>query len=89
MQTCTPEWRTSFLREATPALSNVSIDLGVVWRQGKTTETRKIAISTVTKNKNKKKPKKNPTNQIPFEKKNSTLIRLKCTLYMVFACLLG
>ena len=71
MQTCTPEWRTSFLREATPALSNVSVDIGVIWRQGKTTETRKIATSTV------KKKKKN-TNQITFENKkfyfNSTEI---------------
>ena len=57
MQTCTPEWQISFLRAATPALSNVSVDLGVVWRNGKTTETRKIAISTVKKKKKKKKKK--------------------------------
>ena len=64
MHTCTPEWRTSFLREATPALSNVSIDIGVIWEQGKTTETRKIAISTV-----KQKHTHTHANQITFEKK--------------------
>ena len=49
MQTCNPEWPISFLKEATSALSNVSIDIGVIGRQGKTTETRKIAISTIKK----------------------------------------
>ena len=61
MQTCTPEWRTSFLRKATPALSNVSVDIGVIWRQGKTTETRKIATSTVKKKKKKTKKKQKNT----------------------------
>ena len=79
MQTCTPEWRTSFLRKATPALSNVSLDIGVLWRQGKTTDSRKIATSTVKRkakkknnnnnNKKKTKNKKKNTNQITFEKK--------------------
>ena len=50
MQTYTPEWRTSFLREATPALSNVSIDFEVIGMQGKDTETRKTAILTGKQN---------------------------------------
>ena len=64
MKTCTPEWRTSFLREATPALSNVSVDIGVIGRQGKTTEKRKIAISTV-----RKKQKNNPEIKSYLKKK--------------------
>ena len=66
MQTCTPEWRTSFLREATPAVSNVSIDIGVIGMRGKATETRKTAILTA----------KNNNTQIKshLKKKSSTLI---------------
>ena len=79
MHTCTPEWRTSFLREATPALSNVPIDIGVIWEQGKTTETRKIAISTV-------KQTHTHTNQITFEEKtfyiNSTEMYVIYGIYM-------
>ena len=47
MQTCTPEWRTSFLREVDPALSkNVSVNIGVIGMHGKATETRKPVILT-------------------------------------------
>ena len=43
MQTCIPEWRTSFLREVAPALlKNVSTYIGVVGMQGKATETRNL-----------------------------------------------
>ena len=72
MQTCTPEWRASFLKDVTPALSkNVSIDIGMIGMQGKATETRKTVIVT-KKNKQKKQKQKTQTNkhyQITFEKK--------------------
>ena len=79
------------------ALSNVSVDIGVIRMQDKATETRKTAILTEREKKKKKKQKKKKnktknktkkkktTNQITFEKKfyvNST------ELYMEFACLL-
>ena len=57
------------------SLKTVSIDIGVIRVQGKATETRKTVI--LTKKKETKKKKKTPY-QITFEKKSSTLIRLKC-----------
>ena len=79
MQTCTPEWRTSFLREATPALSNVSIDIGVICGQGKTTETqKKCNIDSKTKD----------TNQITFEKKKFYVNSTEMYIVMAFTCLL-
>ena len=85
MQTCTTEWRTSFLREVTPVLSKMcqlilvlSIDIGVTGVQGKAMETRKTIILTTKQQKNHY--------QITFKKKkfhvNST------EMYMAFACLL-
>ena len=48
MQTCTPEWRTCFLRESNSStFKNVSIDIGVLGMQGKATETRKTVILTI------------------------------------------
>ena len=68
MQTCTPEWRTSFLKEVAPALSkNVCIYIGVIGMQGKT---RKPVILTTN-------IKQKTHYQIRFEKKSSTLIRQK------------
>ena len=67
MQTCTPEWRTSFLKAVTPA-----IDSGVIGMQGKATDTRKTNIEK------KKKKKKKGSIKSHLKKKSSTLIQLKC-----------
>ena len=77
MQTCTPEWRTSFLREVAPALSkNVCIYIGVIGMHGKAMETRKPVILTTN-------IKQKTHYQITFEKKSSTLIRQKCIWHLL------
>ena len=62
MQTCTPEWRKSFLKDNASTFKNVSIEIGVIRMQGKATETRKTVILI-------KKKKKKKHYQITFEKK--------------------
>ena len=89
MQTCTPEWRTSFLREVTPDSStfkNVSVDIGVVnwyWCDRGAGQSYGNTKNCNIDNKNKTKK---TYYQITFEKKkfhiNST------EMYMAFARLL-
>ena len=79
MQTGIPECWTSFLEEVTPALSKLSIDIGVIGVQGKATETRKNC------NIDQKERNKNTLSNHIWKKKfyvNST------EMYMTFACLL-
>ena len=59
-------------------LKNVSIDNGVTGIQGKAMETQKQTVIMTTKTKQQK-----THNQITFEKKSSTLIRLKCIWHLL------
>ena len=100
LQTCTPKWQTSFLRDPTPAVSNVSIDIDMIRMQGKATETRKTAILT-EKNKHPPPPKKKQQKKTTTKKKkkkkttdksnhiwNKKFYVNSTEMYMTFACLL-